>query len=133
MKPITKLKEAYPDLEIVELNEGEGANIYSNKGVITVWFKKGKVGFNGNWRKLTYMDDVLSHVDKIINPQPKVAQALDNASKTSCQTIAEAQDIGTRACINHIQRKIEFIEKNNPNNAVLTILKAVCRELMAYL
>mgnify|MGYP007128602177 CR=1 FL=1 len=120
-------------MEIAELNDGEGANIYSNKGVITVWFKKCKVGFSGNWRKLSDMSEVLSYVDKIINPQPKVAQALDNEPKTPCQAMAEAQGIGTQACINHIQRKIEFIEKNNPSNQVLTILKAICKELQQYI
>lgn len=40
---------------------------------------------------------------------------------------------GTKKCLDHIARKIEIIERNNPNNAVLTVLKTIHEELKQYL
>lgn len=127
MNQAQQIIHKYPNLKTKQLGSDEntfGINLYIEKGVITIYFKKKIFNHNKNSKWLCYKDfnELFEEIDKILLPKKEVV----------IQTI-ENENNGTLVCIEHIKKKIETIEQIKGNNAVSMMLKTICLELEQYL
>ena len=125
MKDITKLQNALPDANIVELSGGHGVNIYLSDCVISAYWKKGKYGDNktSQWNYFNDVDELIEII-KLACEKP-ISKAIVTEVKT---------DGGVQSCIDHINKKAEYAKSiKGADNAVVTMLFTVAKELEQYL
>lgn len=122
MGEIEELKAAFPDIEIKELQGG--ANLYTSRGLITVYFRKHRYSINNKWDRYSYWEDFIPIVDKHINPPQKVTKIVSESPVVPN---------GVQDCINHIKRKAEYGKQHNLNASNIAMLNSLAEELMQYL
>jgi hypothetical protein len=154
MQQLKTIRKAFPDQQIVELNNGMGCNIYFDHATISVWFKKKKYGNDKGWFKYKDIGAFIVEMDKYINPKPKVAHiepqlsetedliALFQAHAMEQGEIAKEQldaycdhksKQGVQDCIDHIKRKAEYGKANGLNPSNVAMLNNLCEELKRFL
>lgn len=121
---IEHLKKEFPNLVIKDLQGG--CNVYlPGDLVLTFWFKKRKWKSNKRkeWRRFADTQDAIGVINGLGEIQMRKAVVVaENAPNNT-----------TQLCIDHINKKIELLNKNKPNAVALTILKALTFELEQYL
>lgn len=126
MTNLNKLKSKFPDITVSAIKE-YGANLYLPFCVVTVyWGKKNTYGINttNKWAKYKDLDEFISIVKELIDK---------NKTRILKKTDVVQGDNGVQNCIYHTLKKIQSIEKLNPNHAVLTVLKTLMSEFQQYL
>lgn len=105
-----------------------GINLYTEQGVITVYFKREIYNHNKNTRWLNFdgLDDLFRRIDNILCPAEQKAVQEPKISQI-------AEDKGTLKCIEHIDRKIKYGEDNKLSISNLSMLKQLKVELIQYL
>lgn len=142
MEEIKRLKHEFPAVEIKEIPGG--ANLYTRKGVVTVYFRKRKYMVNQTWTRFDDMSDVVASVNLLLNNGVKLIDRIvtgDYASKEEKRAIqlgqlqkyANGTQNRVQDVINHINRKIEFGKANGMSNSNLTMLATLNQELIQYL
>jgi hypothetical protein len=154
MEEIDRLHQEFPDLDIRDL--GYGANLYTRLGTITIyWEKKRKYCINNEWKQYYDFEGLLTTIAEYLHvPKPKDAQtplneATDDVdllmsiggfqmqheiAKEQLEAYCEHRSKqGVQNCINHINRKIEFAEKNGLSTSNRVMLKTLVEELNQYL
>jgi hypothetical protein len=123
---IEKIKKEFPNIRIVDLKGG--CNVYlPGKLVITIWFKKKKFYSNKLkvWRNFVNDDEIIHIICVLGNLQLKT-------DKSAMQETSGNQ--GTQACIDHLQRKYEVIQKSNPyDHKLLSFCQSLKHEFEQYL
>jgi hypothetical protein len=124
---IEDIKNEYPNIKIEPLNGVAGCNIYlPGKLTLTVWFNKRKFYSNQLkvWRRFTNKADLLTIIGILGNLQLKQKH----------NPVTEPQKSGVQLCMDHLDKKIETIQKNNPEaHQLLTFCKTLKSEFHQYL
>jgi hypothetical protein len=98
----------------------DGFQIMFNGNKFTFFPKNCKVSWKGNW----YIHNKGQEVEKMLE--------LTGYYKTTVAA-SVTQINGTQKCIDHINSKIAFAEKNNYSTSNIVLLKTICEELQQYL
>lgn len=121
MEQLQRLKQEFPSVDIKEIPGG--ANLYTRKGVVTVYFRKRKFMINQSWKQFDDFERFLFEVSAFLHvPKPK--------GEATGQLVKE---IRVQDVIDHINRKIEFGRNNGMSNSNLTLLLTLTEELKQYL
>jgi hypothetical protein len=126
---IEKLKKEFPNCNIVSLNDGTGCNLYlPGKLILTIFFKK-KI-FITNAKKDQYRHYIS---DQDLN---NLICNLGNIKLKKQKTLVYERppnDTGTQRCIDHILKKMAFMETNQADTKLIVMLKNLSVELQQYL
>lgn len=128
---VSAIKKAFPNLETSEL-QGGGLNIrLPKRGVITVWWQKGKFcnSNGGQWRrfddKYNAVAELTTIINALLNPKPK--------SKPKAKELPSSEN-GVQKCIDHLLKKADLISsKAGADHKSATVLKTTAQELYQYL
>lgn len=123
---LDQLEAEFPDMNISAISD-HGANLYLSFCVVTVyWAKKNTYGINttNKWAKYKDIDEFILIVKELIDK---------NKTRILKKTEVVQGDNGVQNCIDHTLKKIQSIEKINPNHGVLTVLKTLMSEFQQYL
>jgi hypothetical protein len=140
MGEIEELREAFPDIEVRELQGG--ANLYLKLNLITVYFRRKKYAINGVWAKYSYWQDFIPLVNTLVNPPQKVALPNANAVPKTIEQLMDdfnqqpwqvVEKYGVQDCLDHIQKKIDYGQANNLSPSNVAMLNNLLQELRQYL
>lgn len=148
MKPVAKLRKAFPDANIQELGPKpnyHGCNLYFPGICVSVYYKKQRYGVGTKWGVYKTLDELISIIEGLINPPKKVAhieplvvlyekEALQPInSLVSVPVIKNHINYGVQQCISHILKKRDFIMSKQPDNKLAAFCLTLADELKSYL
>lgn len=119
-KSITRIQNDERLSGAISRNIQDGFQIIFNGNKFTFFPKHCKMSWKGNW----YIHNKGQEVEKILELTGYYKKPIVEVAIT---------DSGAQKCIDHINNKIAFAEKNNYSTSKIVMLKTICEELQQYL